>query len=239
MKIFTTIISATYFLLSFIYPLIGQQYKAVYEYGLYNIPEAVNHGEVDLNRIWELQKDLRFVLFFDSEGSSFELKDDLVVDQDKFYYKLATSTTVKPDDLYFRNQTAKIRKTESTGRKLLIEYPLDQYSWKILPDKKEIMGYSCQKAVGSWEEYDHRRKKLLKFEPVVWFTEELPYPFGPKGFDGLPGLVFEASFGGKSFYRITSLEEVTSNRKTIDDVKSAKRVSLEEYQKMIANMITN
>lgn len=54
--------------------------------------------------------------------------------------------------------------------------------WEIKKDKKTILGYPCQMAVG---EFRGRRY-------VVWFTKDIPEPLGPWKLDGLPGLILEA-----------------------------------------------
>lgn len=63
-----------------------------------------------------------------------------------------------------------------------IDTALPRIDWKILPDKKTIGQYTCQKATGnyggrSWE---------------VWFAPDLAYQDGPWKLAGLPGLILEA-----------------------------------------------
>ncbi len=63
-----------------------------------------------------------------------------------------------------------------------IDTALPRIDWKILPDKKTIGEYTCQKATGdyggrSWE---------------VWFAPALAYQDGPWKLTGLPGLIMEA-----------------------------------------------
>lgn len=62
------------------------------------------------------------------------------------------------------------------------EESVPQIPWKLETEKKTIAGMSCQKATGkfggrSWE---------------VWFAPDLPFPYGPYKFGGLPGLILEA-----------------------------------------------
>lgn len=61
--------------------------------------------------------------------------------------------------------------------------PLPAINWKLSNDKKVILGYNCQKAVG---DFGGRT-----FE--AWFASDLPYAFGPWKLNGLPGLILSAN----------------------------------------------
>ena len=66
-----------------------------------------------------------------------------------------------------------------TAQWCLYEEPLPEFSWEIMDDTAEIIGFHVQKAVcdfggRTWE---------------AWFAEELPFNDGPYKFSGLPGLI--------------------------------------------------
>ncbi len=53
--------------------------------------------------------------------------------------------------------------------------------WEFLPEVSTVLGYECSKAT---TEFAGRRY-------TAWFTPEIPLPFGPYKFGGLPGLILK------------------------------------------------
>ncbi|NJM79158.1 MAG: GLPGLI family protein [Flavobacterium sp.] len=61
--------------------------------------------------------------------------------------------------------------------------------WKLTNETKKINNYTCYKATYE-KEYPYYADKVLK-TITAWYCPEFPYSYGPKGFGGLPGLIFE------------------------------------------------
>lgn len=64
----------------------------------------------------------------------------------------------------------------------LIKADFPAIDWRIEDEVKEIGGYSCQKAIGAFGGRIYS----------VWFTSEIPVPYGPWKLHGLPGLILQA-----------------------------------------------
>lgn len=88
-------------------------------------------------------------------------------------------------DLYYTNLDEKIglRQIGDSDAKIIIK-ELGVLNWKIVPGKKEILGYSCHKAIATLNFYNGITQHY-----TAWFAPQLPYQFGPAGLSGLPGLI--------------------------------------------------
>lgn len=85
------------------------------------------------------------------------------------------------------------------------DYPVAM-KWKLLPEKKELLGYTCQKAETTFRGRHY----------TAWFTQEIPLKEGPGKFGGLPGLILQLSDSQNHFsYLCVGIEEP----KTITTIK--------------------
>lgn len=76
------------------------------------------------------------------------------------------------------------------------------FNWKISKEKKEVSGYSCQKAI---TDYGGRKYS-------AWFTSEIPVSSGPYKFGGLPGLIIEISDTDNDYnFKLIKLKKLDSS----------------------------
>ena len=68
-----------------------------------------------------------------------------------------------------------------SGKPFIVKESLQQLSWQITSEVREISGYTCRKAY--LDDPKGEQKKVS-----VWFTEEIPVSSGPISFYGLPGI---------------------------------------------------
>jgi GLPGLI family protein len=56
-----------------------------------------------------------------------------------------------------------------------------EFNWQIGNEQKQIANYTCYKATTTFKGRNYQ----------AWFTPEIPVPYGPYKFSGLPGLILE------------------------------------------------
>ncbi|WP_418639626.1 GLPGLI family protein [Winogradskyella sp.] len=84
--------------------------------------------------------------------------------------------------IYYNDRSRNYSITQNTimgPTKRVIQKPKD---WVITNETKQIDGYTCYLAT-----IEKRNNKKVK----AWFAPEIPVKHGPRGFNGLPGLILE------------------------------------------------
>ena len=109
---------------------------------------------------------------------------------------------------------------------------------KILLERKdfdEIIQMPDAEMNTIWEflEYDYDDNKIMVPGPIVWFTPEIPIPFGPIGIDGLPGVVLEASEKGKMYFYATKIISDYKDPLITIEIPKGKFITPEEYDRKI------
>ena len=61
--------------------------------------------------------------------------------------------------------------------------------WEFLPEESTVLGYECSKATTEFAGRTY----------TAWFTPEIPLPFGPYKFGGLPGLILKIEDAERQF----------------------------------------
>lgn len=133
-----------------------------------------------------------------------------------------TRTAAGSDHKYYKNTDTKEYFYENnTGELLLTD--IEPRKWKITQESKNIGGYICFKAI------DLSSTKKTTF---VWFAPQIPVSFGPKDFNGLPGLVLLVEMKKRTF---TASKIVLNPKKKIKIKKPTKgrKETIEEYNKRV------
>jgi GLPGLI family protein len=119
----------------------------------------------------------------------------------------------------------KIMQKEFMGKKYLIEDSLRMHPWRLLPETKEVNGYTCRKATLIDEE---------KRTVVAWYAEGLRPFLGPEEFNTLPGAVIFVDINdGERTITATNivLRHLLEDEIKIPDARN--KVTVEEYRAIV------
>lgn len=166
---------------------------------------------------------------------------ELVITNNQALYKKSDKKSAEPDPLTASNNVkiittgsnadgssrfTDLNKSQYTKQAVVLDKPflvsgnLQKINWKLTDETKKLGNYNLQKAV-----LDEGSNYV-----EAWYAPELPFPFGPDKYWGLPGLIVELKT--PVFYYVatdiqkTSLQEITPPAK-------GKKVSEEELQNIL------
>lgn len=120
----------------------------------------------------------------------------------------------------------KIQQLEEETRSFRIKH--DKYNWILTKEKKVISGYNSYKAYTIDKKYDVLRDTIVQREFVVCYTPEIPFQFGPAGFDGLPGLVLTAKRDGY-YYIAKDIKLYKNNQFEIQKPQKGTSINSKQY----------
>ncbi len=118
----------------------------------------------------------------------------------KTYVDLSKDLLISSERLFRRNN--------------IIKEKIPKIHWEIKKDTKKIGKFLCQRAKGYFRGRNYN----------VWFTDQIPLPFGPWKLQGLPGLILEVKDDkNEVYFRVTKLDfkenviipKIPNNEKTI------------------------
>lgn len=114
---------------------------------------------------------------------------------------------------------------------VLLRDTLIEKKWEITSESKMIDKYTCYKAIYNYN-YVGRDKKIKTRYITAWFAPELPYSFGPKNYNGLPGLILELT----DLYTTFLATKIELKQNLLIDMPVGKTLTTKEYeQKTLMN----
>lgn len=191
-------------------------------------PETFKRFQSFTRQLVEAQKQVDYTLQF-KDGTSNYYAEDILGKEKELATKVRSMT-----GLFYNNihTVDRFQELEVAGRTFIIKRePMD---WEIIGETRIISGYVCRKAVSRQTLQSPRSGKSTVVETVAWFAPEIPLPFGPEGYGGLPGLILELSVDRDHFYATSiTLEEkdIQIRRPTKGEV-----VTEEEYLGIMAGL---
>ena len=169
-------------------------------------------------------------LIYNKTKSLFKIIDKLNYKEDKFYGLVSILASGK----YYKDIDKRVKKQqlEIQVETLNISLPFEEYKWEIHKENKIINGYLCYKATSKHIEFNHKKNQYVINYPEVWFSPSISSSFGPRGLDGLPGLVLEGKFSNHiSFYAIKITFEINDIK--IEEPKNGKDLTQQEFSSFL------
>ncbi|WP_424001466.1 GLPGLI family protein [Maribacter sp. IgM3_T14_3] len=177
----------------------------------------------------------KHTLFFNSKGSMYEQEIDKsrkgeTINENEdgtfaisYSYHLETPEYVSFD---LKSNVSYFRKV--LGMELLtVKDSVEQIQWELLKETKNIGTFLCQKAKGAYRGRTY----------VVWFTNDIPVPFGPWKLSGLSGLILEVSETSGAYSIIaTSIKLGEGGQEFENKIKTLNLkdvISLEDYKEIL------
>jgi GLPGLI family protein len=111
----------------------------------------------------------------------------------------------------------------------ILKEKIPAINWSILPETRKIGTLQAIHAKGVFGGRTYN----------VWFTPDIPLPFGPNKFGGLPGLILEVySEDGFVKYKFQNFESSTGDSVVIEKPKAGKEITEQELRDfVIANLL--
>lgn len=204
-------------------------YKKKTMFNLENIKDV--KAKTLLQNVNSAVKDLEFKLVFSLNESFFSELEKL--DSEKtnaLSNNLARKMGIGNGIFYMNTIKDRIIIQKSLSSDLfLIESEIESQKWKKTNETKQIGKYACFKATTTVLE-ETVSAGTVEREVIAWYTPQIPAPFGPAGFGGLPGLILEIQKGQFILYA----EKISLNAKT-EKIKVPKRgikVSKKEFREI-------
>lgn len=190
------------------------------------LKEQMNVANQEISKI-------EFKLNFNEEMSFFEVIDKLETDDANQSIGLKLAKTITGvTEKYYKNLKSKekLKFSDRYSKSIIYELPFEEFDWVLTKESKKINGYLCYKAYTNVKQLNETTNVLRYFTPTVWYCPEIPVSYGPRGLDGLPGLVLEATFNGKITFVANKIE--LSGKKVIEKpIFKGKKIKKVIYEK--------
>lgn len=139
--------------------------------------------------------------------------------------------SAKSNGLIYNDQNRNINLHEKNafGRLYIIKSEFDALDWRLEKDTKDILGFNCRRATLEFYVSEEQRANQ-KREIVAWFTSELPYPYWPSVYRGLPGLILELEVNWNFGYKFSAVDITKRDKIEIEEPSKGKLINESEYQ---------
>ena len=142
------------------------------------------------NDAFKLLSKMKMRLKGNKNKAVYWLDDYIVSDKEELSFKIA-KTIIKADCKYYYDLNTNLIYCSQYifDKDFIIQDSITNITWKLSKEAKKIGEYNCYKATSIYTVTNS--KGDFKKNVEAWYTNQIPYRFGPKGFCGLPGLILQ------------------------------------------------
>lgn len=170
---------------------------------------------------------LEYDLKIKNNESTFELVDKIKNSLEA--NKLKVAATLSSRGIYYYNKSSNelLLQKDFMGNLFLITLN-NETKWNYTNETKRIQDFLCYKATKIIK--FKNREKTIEKEITAWYCPEIANSFGPKNYNGTPGLILEL----RDAYVVFCVKTISKDN-IVKIVKPIKGIALkeEEYNKMI------
>jgi len=175
-----------------------------------------------INDLHKISDEFEFVLKSNKNKSLFYLQNKLYTQENIANYALLRSN-YQGRSLQTINDTYLEYDSDFLQKKVIVKNKKPK--WKLHNEKKTINNYVCFKATTIYKVVN----TAGVFENIVeaWYCPEINSPFGPIGYGGLPGLIFELKIKD-AVYGLKNIRFLKEEKTEIEDLKNYAIITQEE-----------
>lgn len=179
--------------------------------------------------IFKEQKEVDYKLIFNYGESLFEKEKNLNIESER----ISLTERRMGKGIYYTDNKLKqiINHKVYYGQEFLIEIPA--FSWKLSQENKKIGEYICFKATTI--KYLEGRNGIIERNVIAWYTNELPYNFGPRDYNSLPGLILELQ-EDNLLIKASKITLKPKNKIVIKKPSQGEKVTLKKYDSIVKEM---
>ncbi|WP_425629595.1 GLPGLI family protein [Cellulophaga lytica] len=163
-------------------------------------------------------KEVSYALNFNSKSSTYQKNESLYNESKQKLNLVATGAGGTGIFYYNTEDNALLKQLTIGGDTFLITQ--NAKKWKLLNTSKKIGKYNCYKAT-----LLNNNNKETKV--TAWYTLDIPLAYGPKDYNGLPGIILEL-YEGKFFFKASKIE-LSNKDKIIEKPVDGLNLTQEEF----------
>lgn len=148
---------------------------------------------------------IKFKLRFNNKESIYSINETLETDNNTSlkYAKIL----LKGSEVIYTDKENKFKQIELLGTTFIVKEKIDDVKWKLTAETKRQGKYICYKAITT------RKTKQKEIIIEAWYTPDIAFNVGPRGYGSLPGLILELKENNLIYY---ATKVILNRRKKIN-----------------------